>query len=62
MVKNPTAAAQIAGEVQFDPQTWIKGFDIATAAALVEAVTQIQSLAWELPYALCVALKKKEKK
>ena len=26
------------------------------------AVVQIQPLAWELPYAMCVALKKKKKK
>ena len=31
---------------------WVKGFSVASAVA------QIQSLAWELPYAVGVAVKK----
>ena len=35
------------------PGQWVKGFGIATAVA------QIQPLAWELPYATSMAVKKK---
>ena len=39
-----------------------KGFSIAAAVAWVTAVAQIQYLAWELPYAVGPAIKKKKKK
>ena len=35
---------------------WVKGSCIATAKAELVFVVQIQSLAWELPYALGVAI------
>jgi len=38
------------------PAQWVKGSPIA---ALVAAVAQIQSLAWEHPHAASVAIKKK---
>ena len=34
------------------PVPWVKGSGIATAATQVTAVTWIQSLAWELSYAV----------
>ena len=37
---------------------WVKGSGIATAAAEVAAAAQIQSLAWELPCATGMAMKK----
>ena len=48
----------------FDPLLvqWIKGSSTATAAAWVMAVVQIRSLAWEFPYAMGVAIKKKKSK
>ena len=36
----------------------VKGSGVAAAAAQVSAVAQIQSLAWEFPYGLGVAIKK----
>ena len=39
---------------------WVKGAGVAAATVWVAAVAPIQSLAWELPYAAGVALKKKE--
>ena len=39
---------------------WVKGSDIAAAAAQVAAVAQLQSLARELPYAVGVAIKLKK--
>ena len=41
---------------------WVKGSDVATGVALVAATAQIQSLAQELPYAVGIAIKNKEKK
>ena len=42
---------------------WVKGFSIATAAtAWIAAMAQIQSLAWELPYAMGMPIKLKLKK
>ena len=38
------------------PAQWVKGSCLATV------VVWIQSLAWELPYAMCAAIKKKKKK
>ena len=47
----------------FDP--WpgavVKGYGVATTVALVAAAAQIQPLAWKLPYATGVAIKKKKK-
>ena len=36
---------------------WVKGTGIAAAAVRVTVVAQIQSLAWELPYAMGEAIK-----
>ena len=48
----------------FDP--WpgavVKGCSVGAAAPHVAAVAQVQSLAWELPCASCVAIKLKKKK
>ena len=55
-VKNLTAVAQFAAEVQ-----WVKGSGIATAVVQVAAVAWIPSLAQELPLAMGVATKKKKK-
>ena len=43
-----------------DPVPWVKGSSISTAVAPVAAATRIQSLAWELPYAMGVAIRKKQ--
>ena len=55
VVKNLTAAALVAVEAWLDPWLcpiqWVKGSGVAPAAA------QIQSLAWELPYALSAVIK-----
>ena len=55
-VKNLTS-----GALQWDPWwpgQWVKGSGVAAVAA----AAQIQSLAWELPYAVSMAIKKKKKK
>ena len=55
-VKNPTAVALVTAEVWVPaprPAQWVKGSGVAAAVA------QIQSLAWGLPYAKSVAVKKK---
>ena len=52
-VKNPTAAAWVAEEMQLRFQ-WVKGSWVAAAASEVATVVQIQFLAWELPYAMGV--------
>ena len=39
-----------------------QGSIVVTAAAWVTAMAQVQSPAWELPYALGVAIKKKKRK
>ena len=55
-VKNLTVVAQVAAEVRVlisGLVPWVKGSGIAPAAAL------IQSLAWELPYAIGVAITEK---
>ena len=41
---------------------WVKGAGVAAATVWVAAVAPIQSLAWELPYAEGVAIKKNNKK
>ena len=41
---------------------WVKGSGVATAAGSVTAVAQIQSLAWELPYATSAVLKQNKAK
>lgn len=51
-IKNPAAVA--LGSIPSLAQ-WVKGCSVATAVA------QIQSLAWELPYAFSAAIKKKKK-
>ena len=43
------------------PAQWVKGSSVATAVTYV-ASAGIQSLAWELPYAVGVATKTKNKK
>ena len=61
-IKNPTAVAQVTAEVQVQsPAQRVKGSSIATAMMQVTAMAQIQSLAWKLPYATGVAIKKKKK-
>ena len=50
-VKNPTAATQLAVDVEIQPPARHSGLkDLALPAALaqVTAITRIQSLAWEL--------------
>ena len=42
------------------PAQWVKGSGIAAAAGWITAVAQIQSLAWEFPYATGEAIKKIE--
>lgn len=44
------------------PAQWVKGSRIATAVAQVAAAARIQSLTWELPYAIGEATPKKKKK
>ena len=38
----------------------VKGPGIAIAGVYVTAMAQVQSLAWELPYAMSMAMKKKK--
>lgn len=53
--KNPTAVSQIIVEVQVWSPAWLSGLkDVAPA------MTCIQSLTWELPYAEGKALKNKK--
>ena len=54
-VKNPTAAPWVIVGVwvQSLPWQWVKG----SVLMQVEAVVQIQLLAWELPYTVGVAIK-----
>ena len=40
----------------------LKGSSIATAAANVAAAAEIQSLAWDPPYAMSAAFKKKKQR
>ena len=40
------------------PVQWVKGSSIAAPVAQVAATARIQSLAWELPYAMGVVMKK----
>ena len=54
-VKNLTAAAQVAEEVYVRSLDWcggLKGFGVATAIVQITTTAQIQSLAWEIPYAV----------
>lgn len=60
-VKNPTSVALVAMEaqVQFPSLVqWVKGSSAATAVTQVTAAAQIESLAWELQYAVGTAIKK----
>ena len=58
-VKNPTAAAWVTAQMQVQSPAQQSGLkDLAQ----VKAVAWIQSLTWELPYAVSVAIKKKKKK
>ena len=62
-VKNPTSAALVPAEVWVQSPTQhsgLKGSSIAAAPAQVTGVAQIQSLAWEFPYALGATIKKKK--
>jgi len=43
------------------PLQWVKGSGVGIAAAQVAAADRIQSLAWQLPHATSVAVKKKKK-
>ena len=61
-VKNPTAAAQVScgGEGSIPgPMQCIKVSGVTTAVMQVASVSQIQSLAQELPYAAGTAMEKK---
>ena len=58
-VKNLTTVAQVSVELKAQ---FVKGSSIATAVMKVTAVARIQSLPWELPYAVCVAIKKRKQK
>ena len=55
-VKNLTAVAWVAVEVQVRSHPCAVGYGSGVAAA----VAQIQSLAWELPYAMGVAKKRRK--
>ena len=60
-VKNLIAMASLDAEARIlipGPTQWVKGFGTAAAAVQVAAVAQIQSLAWELPQTLGVAINK----
>ena len=59
-VKNQTAATLIAAEVRIQSLPWCSGIKESGSAAAWHRL-QIQSLAWELPYALGAAIKKKKK-
>ena len=41
---------------------WVKGSGIGAAVSWVTAAAQIQSLAWEIPYAAGAAIKKKRER
>ena len=43
-------------------EQWVKESGVAAAVAWVTAPARIQSLAWELAYAVGAAIKKKKKK
>ena len=63
-VKNLTAATSVTARgVGSAPglAQQVKGSGVATAASWVTAVARIQFLAWELPYAVGAAIKKKKK-
>ena len=60
-VKNPTAETWVASEVQVQSPAWCSGLKNLVLLQLQHKVAgeaQIQSLAWELFYALGAALKK----
>ena len=61
-VKNPTAVAWVAEEVQVPSQLvqWVKVFALLHLWQRSAAVAQIQSLAQELTYASSGAIKKKK--
>ena len=66
-VKSPTAAAAAWGTAEalvrsLAPVLWVKGSRVATGVLQVAAAVQIQSLAWEFPYAPGAAIKKRKKK
>ena len=59
-VKDPTAVAWVAAEVQVQSpakHSGLKGSGIATNTVEVAAVVRIQSLAWEIPYAMRMNIK-----
>ena len=61
-VKNPTEAAQVAAEMQVQSLAQCNGLKALALPQLqhrLAVMAQIQSLAWELPYAMVVAIKKK---
>ena len=63
-VKNPTAALQVIAEAWVQSPVWHSSFQrsgVVIAAIQVTAGPQIQSLAQEPPYAMGVAIKKKNK-
>ena len=61
-IKNPTEAGCRGTNLILILVQWAKASDVATDVAQVAAVAQIQSLAWEPPYAMGSAIKKKERK
>jgi len=60
-VKNLTAVTQVMGSIPSLLQ-WVKGSGIGAAVSWVTAAAQIQSLAWEIPYAAGAAIKKKRER
>ena len=60
--KTPTSAARSLWRLRFNAQLarQEKGFGIASAVAWVSAQTRIQSLAWELSYAVGATIKKRK--
>ena len=64
-VKNPTAVARVAAEVQvwfLVQHSGLKDLSFATAEAQVAAAVQFQSLALKLPNAAGLALKRNKQK
>ena len=64
-VKNMTAATQVSSEVWVRSPLWHSTLKnplfLQLQLTQVEAMARIQSLAWELPYAAAIAIKKIKK-